>query len=156
MPLLDHFRLTCVAQNRRSLSSIQQNVPLHSLGGWWETCSATKVRSSSEAQATGPSFCDLCNQRGEVFVSAVLSRTRPRSSGLEMKSERSDFGSAQRIVGKRYPSQHPLRQRLTFLWSIPRYSLIAYSRVFYQTLETPRNEAKCRKRTWTAVKLKLD
>ena len=73
-----------------------------------------------------------------------------------MKSERSDFGSAQRIAGKRYPSQHPLRQRLTFLWSIPRYSLIAYSRVFYQTLETPRNEAKCRKRTWTAVKLKLD
>ena len=37
-----------------------------------------------------------------MFVSAVLSRTRPRSSGLDMKSERSDFGSAQRIVLKHF------------------------------------------------------
>jgi len=91
-----------------------------------------------------------------VFVSSVLPCTRPRSRKFEMESNWSDFGSPQRIVGERYPSQRPLRQRLTLPWSTARYSLISRSRVFCQTLETPRNEGECRKRTWTAVKVNLD
>ena len=91
-----------------------------------------------------------------MFVSSILPCTWSRSSGFEMESNWSEFGSPQRIVGKRHPSQRPLRQRLTLPWSTARYSLIARSRVFYQTLETRRNEGECRKRTWTAAKVKLD
>ena len=59
------------------------------------------------------------------------------SSEFVIESDWSDFGSAQRIIGKAkslaQPSQRPLHQNLAFPWSNARYSLVA--------LETPRNEA---------------
>ena len=66
-----------------------------------------------------------------------LPRTLARSSEFVIESDWSDFGSAQRIMGKAkslaQPSQRPLHQNLAFPWSNARYSLVA--------LETPGNEA---------------
>ena len=60
----------------------------------------------------------------------LLPRTQARCSGFVLESDWSDFG------------QRLLHHRSKFTRSIVRYSLIARSRVFfYQTLETPRNEA---------------
>lgn len=42
----------------------------------------------------------------------------------------------------------PLRKRLTFPWSIARYTLIARSRVCFQTLETPRKKEGASEKMW--------
>ena len=47
-----------------------------------------------------------------------------------------------------HPCQRPLRQRLTFPWSIARYTLIARSRVCFQTLETPRKKEGASEKMW--------
>ena len=47
-----------------------------------------------------------------------------------------------------HPCQRPLRQRLTFPWSTTRYTLIARSRVCFQTLETPRKKEGASEKIW--------
>ena len=47
-----------------------------------------------------------------------------------------------------HPCQRPLRQRLTFPWSIAWYTLIARSRVCFQTLETPRKKEGASEKMW--------
>ena len=62
----------------------------------------------------------------------LLPRTQARSSGLVIESHWSDFVT--------------LHQRLTFPWSIARYSLFVHSWVFYETPETPLNETELSQR----------
>ena len=53
------------------------------------------------------------------------------------------------VKGKNaHPCQRPLRQRLTFPWSIARYTFIAHSRVCFQTLETPRKKEGASEKMW--------
>ena len=63
-----------------------------------------------------------------VPANFLLPRTQARSSGFAIESHWTDFVT--------------LHQRLTFPWSIARYSLFVRSRVSYQTLKTPVNETE--------------
>ena len=63
------------------------------------------------------------------FLHISLLRTLARSSGFLIPRGWSYFSSWQRIMGLVHPSQRSLRQSLTSVWSIARYSLIAYSGV---------------------------
>ena len=68
----------------------------------------------------------------KVQANFLLPRTQARSSRFVIESHWSDFVT--------------LHQRLTFPWSIARYSLFARSRVFYETLKTPMNETELSQR----------
>ena len=47
-----------------------------------------------------------------------------------------------------HPCHRPLWKRLTFPWSIARYTLIARSRVCFQTLEKPRKKEGASEKMW--------
>ena len=83
----------------------------------------------------------------------VLPRAQTRSNGFVIKRDWSDFGSVKGIMGKvkrknAHPCQRPLHQRLTFPWSIARYTLIARSHVCFQTLEKPRKKEGASEIMW--------
>ena len=83
----------------------------------------------------------------------VLPRAQARSNGFVIERDWSDFRSVQGTWESRKeknadPCQRPLRKRLTFPWSIARYTLIARSRVCFQTLETLRKKEGASEKMW--------
>ena len=115
-------------EERRELKSQPEHI--EGFKNWWdhancdENCFLVQVIASfvgGDVEPLGllPSFLHIS-----------LPRTLARSSGFLIPRGWSYFSSWQRIMGLVvYPSQRSLRQSLTSVWSIARYSLIAYSGV---------------------------